>query len=83
MKVIDVVNAEYVEEYKVKIFFNDDTFQIVDFGPFLFKHPHECWDNYRKIANFKKFKIDHGNLVWGRDWDLIFPVLKLYKGKVS
>lgn len=33
--------------------------------------------------NFKKFKIEYGNVVWGKDWDMIFPVYDLYLEKIQ
>ena len=36
---------------------------------------------YLKEANFRNFKIRHGNINWN-DYELIFPVDDLYKGKI-
>jgi hypothetical protein len=83
MKTIIVENATYVDTYKVSIEFNDKTTQIVDFGSFLVKHPHPGYDKYKDIQLFKQFKIEAGNLVWGENWDLIFPVSQLYKGRIK
>ena len=55
---------------------------IVDFGNFFETHSHPQYNKYKKVENFKKFKIENGNVVWGKDWDLIFPVSDLYKGKI-
>ncbi|HEV7351255.1 DUF2442 domain-containing protein [Telluribacter sp.] len=75
--------ADYVEEYRLKISFSDGTSQIIDFGPFLKNHSHPQHDKYRRLANFKQFRIERGNVVWGKDWDLIFPVSQLYQGMVA
>ena len=32
---------------------------------------------------FRTFKIVEGNIVWGDDWDLIFPMENLYRGKAE
>ncbi len=32
---------------------------------------------------FRTFVIDDGNVVWGEDWDLIFPIENLYIGKAA
>jgi hypothetical protein len=82
MKTIIVTGATYIQAYKVKIEFSDNTFRVIDFGPFLKENPHPQWDKYNNIDNFKKFKIENGNLVWGRNWDLIFPVSGLYTGNL-
>lgn len=78
-----VVGAEYLADYKIRISFSDLTQQIVDFGPFLTEHPHPQYDKYKKPALFKKFKIESGNIVWGKDWDLIFPIDQLHAGKID
>lgn len=44
------------------------------------KHTNNC--KYLDPKKFKKFTIENGNLVWGKNWDLIFPIELLYAGKV-
>ncbi|GGN00427.1 hypothetical protein GCM10010967_38320 [Dyadobacter beijingensis] len=78
-----VVDAQYISDYKIRISFSDLTQQVVDFGPFLAEHPHLQYDKYKNPAHFKKFKIESGNIVWGKDWDLIFPIDQLHAGKIS
>jgi hypothetical protein len=82
MNTIIVTRATHIQAYLVKIEFSDNTSRILDFGPFLKENPHPQWDKYNNISNFKKFKIENGNLVWGRNWDLIFPVYGLYTGNL-
>ncbi len=38
---------------------------------------------YLDESEFKKFKIEDGNIVWGENWDLIFPVEQLYSGAID
>lgn len=83
MKTITVEKATYVDGYKVAIVFNDKTTQTVDFGGFLIKNPHPGHDKYKDIQLFKQFKIEAGNIVWGKDWDLIFPISQLYNGRIK
>jgi hypothetical protein len=82
MKTILVTGATYIQAYKVKIKFSDNTSRVIDFEPFLKGNPHPQWDKYKNVDNFKKFKIENGNLVWGRNWDLIFPISGLYTGNL-
>jgi len=79
-KYISVVNADYAGDYKVNLVFNDNTIRQIDFGNFLQNHPHPQHNKYLKLSNFKKFKIDGGNIVWGKNWDLAFNPRKLYAG---
>ena len=83
MKLISVIGAKYKESFKVEIVFNDNKIRVVDFDLFLKSHNHPQYNKYKKEENFKGFKIENGNLVWGSDWDMIFPVYDLYKGKVN
>jgi hypothetical protein len=83
MKPVSILKAEYVGDLSVKIVFSDNTTTIVDVGTFIKKHPHPQYNKYLEESNFKKFKIDLGNIVWGKNWDLIFPIEQLYKGKIA
>lgn len=82
MKNVNIIQAKYIDKYMLEIVFDDDKKNIVDFGVFLNTHSHPQYNKYKKVENFKKFKIENGNVVWGKDWDLIFPVSDLYRGKV-
>jgi hypothetical protein len=82
MNAVSVTRAIYLHAFKVRIEFSDNTWRVIDFEPFLKENHHPQWDRYNKINNFKKFKIENGNLVWGRNWDLIFPVYGLYTGEI-
>ena len=82
MNTINVMRAVYLKAYKIKIEFSDATIRIIDFEPFLKENPHPQWTKYNNLSHFKKFKIENGNLVWGRNWDLIFPVYGLYTGNI-
>ena len=84
MKTLAVTGAEYVSELCLRLSFSDGTSQLVDFGPFLTIHPiHPQYNKYRQLTNFKRFCIERGNVVWGRDWDLIFPIAQLHQGYVA
>lgn len=83
MRTLSVTRADYVDGYRLNITFSDGTTQVIDFGPFLVNHPHPQHDKYRIVSNFKRFKIERGNLVWGRDWDLIFSIEQLHEGYVA
>lgn len=76
-----VVNATYIKEYTLLVSFKDGTVKEIDFAPALEKYALGYYDKYKKIENFKRFKIENGNIVWGKDWDLIFPPKSVYKNK--
>jgi hypothetical protein len=77
--VVDVVKAEYVEAYKLRILFSDGTEQVVDFGPFLQASNNPLIRKYLQPDLFRDFTVEHGDLFW-HDYDLCFPIADLYTG---
>lgn len=77
---LSIVSAKYVAPLKVELHFNDDTIKTIDVGAFIRNHPHPQYNSYLNENKFKKFKIEFGNIVWGKNWDLICPIDKLYAG---
>ena len=82
MKTISILKATHLSGYKIKLLFNDNSERVIDFENFLANNSHPQYNKYKKPSMFKKFKIEMGNIVWGKDWDLVFPVYNLFKGKV-
>ena len=78
-----IVSATYVSPLSVAITFSDGKEQTVNVGEFIRKHPHPQYNSYLKEPKFKKFKVENGLLVWGNNWDLIFPSEDLYHGHLS
>ena len=78
---LQVKKAEYVSGYKIQLTFNDGKIQMVDFGPFLKKARNPDTTDYRDLKKFKTFKILEGDLVCG-DYQMIFPIMDLYRGEI-
>lgn len=79
---ISVIKAEYINGLILNITFSDNSQRKVDFEPFLTGKEHAIFKFYRKVKNFKRFSVENGKLVWGTNWDLIFPTSQLYNGQV-
>ena len=79
-KTMKIVDAVYAGDLSLKITFNDGFVRTVDFRGFLSAHPHPQHDKYNDPDLFKTFLIENGNIVWGEDWDMVFPVESLYSG---
>ncbi len=79
---IEIKNAEYIQDYKIRLTFNDGKEKVVDFGPFLRSARNPMTKKYRDIEEFRKFKIRYGDLDWN-DMELCFPIADLYRGKIS
>ena len=79
--ILNIVSAKYVAPLSVEMQFSDGTVKIVDIGSFIKAHPHPQYNSYLDEKKFKRFKIEMGNIVWGKNWDLVFPISALYNGK--
>jgi len=71
-----VINAKYLNDYKVELLFDDKKKQLIDFLPAMKSNP--VCKKYLDPIEFKKFKIEDGNIVWGKNWDMIFTIESLY-----
>jgi hypothetical protein len=75
-------SAKYLSDYAIRITFSDGNERLVDFKPFLSKSHHPSIKKYLDEKMFSNFSLTDGNLNWN-DYDLIFPISDLYKGKVE
>ncbi len=69
-KYYDVISAEYVGDYRLKLGFANGKTGIVDFAGYI-----EKGGIFRKLAdleNFKKFEINHelGVITWANEIDI-------------
>ena len=80
---IYIIDAENLGNLTVSLTFNDNTKQTVDVGDFIRRHPHPQYNKYLDPRKFSRFTIDNGNIVWGKNWDFIFPIEQLYSGNLS
>ena len=79
---IEIRNAKYIGDFAVKIIFSDGLERLVDFKSFIMESYHPSIRKYLDEKKFKEFKIVGGNLNWN-DYDLIFPILDLYEGRIN
>ncbi|PSR54704.1 DUF2442 domain-containing protein [Adhaeribacter arboris] len=79
---LKIESAKYLTDYAIRMRFNDSTETLVDFKPFLFKALHPSIKKCLDESKFARFEIADGNLNWN-NYDLIFPVWNLYKGKIE
>lgn len=82
MNNIYVTKAEDTGNLTVSLTFCDNTVQTVDVGDFIRRHPHPQYNKYLDPRKFSRFTLENGNIVWGKNWDLIFPVEQLYAGTI-
>jgi hypothetical protein len=78
---IDLVCAERLSNYKLKLCFSDGTDRVLDFEPFLHKSQNPMIRAYLDPQRFAGFRMDHGDLIWD-DFGLCFPIADLYNGRL-
>ena len=76
--VIDIVGAEQVEAYQLRLHFSDGAVRVVDFEPFLRRSRNPLIRVYLDPARFAAFLVQDGDLVWD-EYGLCFPVADLYE----
>ena len=79
---LKIDSAEYLSDYVIRIRFSDGNEKSVDFKPFLSKSLHPSIKKYLDENKFSNFSLTDGNLNWN-DYDLIFPIFDLYRGKID
>ena len=82
MERLYITKAENMGNLTVSLTFSDNTVQTVDIGDFIRRHAHPQYNKYLDPRKFSRFTIDNGNIVWGKNWDLVFPVEHLYAGRI-
>ncbi len=79
---IAVVAAVYLKDFEILLYFSNGEQRIVNFLP-LFSKLSGNYNKYSNRENFKKFIVKNGNIYWGKNEDVIFPVAGLYTGVFS
>lgn len=78
---LSIVKADYINGFKVLVSFSNGKQKIIDFYPLLSKTLKGYYTKYLLPANFKKFIVSNGNIFWGDNEEVIFPVSVLYNSK--
>ncbi len=80
--IINIITATEVADYRIRLVFNDNTVQEIDFKPFLTRSHHPDIRAYLEPTLFSGFRVEFGELVWG-DYALCFPTIDLYKNRIE
>lgn len=65
MGAINIVSADLLGGYRLRLVFDDGNEQTVDFKPFLSCSRHPDIRAYLDPARFACFRLEYGELVWG------------------
>jgi hypothetical protein len=79
--VVSINKADYVGEYKIKLWFSDGVERLIDFSDFLKNAKNPMTRKYLDLSLFKKYSIDFGDIIWN-DYDMCFPIWDLHEGKI-
>ena len=80
-QVISIKQVSHINDYKLKLVFNDQSSQVVDFQPFLSQSLNPLIRKYLAPEEFAKFEVNGGDLEWN-DYDLCFPIADLYENRI-
>ena len=67
--ILNITKADYINEFKVKILFNDGLEKIVDLKNYIHSKKHPFFQPLKQIKKFKKFYV-HKTLVWDNGADI-------------
>ncbi|MEI7962752.1 MAG: DUF2442 domain-containing protein [Verrucomicrobiota bacterium] len=79
---INIISAENLGDYRLRLLFDDGASQTVSFEGFLKESSHPEIRSFLEPMKFAAFRIEYGDLVWG-DYELCFPVMDLYRNQIN
>jgi hypothetical protein len=65
-----ITKAEYIEDYKIHVTFNDDESGILDLKEVIYSDKRKVFRELVDITKFKEFKVDFDTIVWRNGLDL-------------
>ena len=83
MSKLYITQAKDAGNLSVNLWFSDNTMQTINVGDFIRRHPHPQYNKYLDERKFNRFNIENGNIVWGKNWDLMFPIEELHAGFIA
>jgi len=67
IKPLEITKAEYLEGYRLLVWFNDGALKVVDLSGYLHK-PHLA--RLREGGRIRRFQLDLGTIIWDDEIDL-------------
>ena len=65
-----VVEAKYIQDYKIQVRFNDQKEGIVDLKEIITQDPRAVFHELTDLNLFKNFRVDMDTVVWENGLDL-------------
>jgi hypothetical protein len=73
--ILNVIKAEYLSEFKIKVLFNDGIEKTIDLKNYINAKKHPFFKPLKQINEFKKFKV-YKTIVWDSRADIAPEYLK-------
>ncbi|HFU76860.1 MAG TPA: DUF2442 domain-containing protein [Arcobacter sp.] len=67
--ILNITKAQYIEEFKVKVWFNDGLEKIVDLKNYINSKKHPFFQPLKEVEEFKKFQVNK-TLIWDNGADI-------------
>ena len=67
--ILNIVKADYIRDYKIKIYFNDGLEKTIDLKTYIKEKKHPFFQPLKQVDEFKKFKV-HKTLFWDNGADI-------------
>lgn len=80
MNNIRVIEANYIEDYKIEFTFSDNTIRLIDLRNEIYG---EVFEPLREIKTFKKFKLNHFTIEWENGADFAPEFLYNYDKELA
>lgn len=77
-----IIAFAHIDNYVLDVHFKDQTHRTINFEP-AFKQLQGDYAKWYKPQNFKKVFVEHGNLSWGKNADVIFNLDIIYTGAIE
>jgi hypothetical protein len=80
-KDLSIIKANFLVDYNVLLSFSNGKQKIINFQPLFLKYAKGHYSKYLSQTLFAKFQVVNGNIFWGKNEDIIFPVSFVYNNR--
>jgi hypothetical protein len=67
---LSIIKAKYIEEYKIRLEFNDGRIGEVDLKETVTGDHRPIFNQLKDLGIFKKFKVEYDTLTWPNELDI-------------
>jgi len=67
--ILNITKADYINDFKIKLSFNDGLEKVVDLENYIQSKKHPFFQSLKEVDEFKKFRV-HKTLIWESGADI-------------